>query len=150
MTGAELLAAHLALPVPPRQYAGGSWLQQVGTPVSPFGLRVGDLLGEWQRGIYHLERNLKSKKTDFSGERYVSLRYDWRGLATVDAGDLTRLVFLAHDYHIRVSIAPMTFHYLLLEFWPRLPEGAYSQRQPTLERAVAAHRADHPLPEVTP
>lgn len=140
-----------------RRYEGANWLRRnlpKGATLSEFGARVADLLGEWAHGIYHLEDSVRSPKTVWE-ERYVDLclssGFFGGGLATHDNDALTRLVFLAHDACIRVSIEARTFHHLTLYFHPRaVREGFIAERHPTIEAALARHRAAHPIEGVQP
>ena len=63
---------------------------------------------------------------------------DW---ATFDFSELTRLVFLAHDWCLRVGVAPARNGTLKIAIWRRERDGAQSRRHPTLEKAVEAWRA---------
>lgn len=100
--------------------------------------RVGELLHVWD-GIHHFEQDLM-RKVDWSHPHFISMPY--RGdLATFDSEMLTRLVFLAHDYCIRVSIMPKTSSLLQIMFHPRSSrDGGLARRHPTLECAVAEYR----------
>lgn len=104
---------------------------------SAAGVRVAELLDAWD-GLHHFEE-AAMRKVDWAHPFFVklTLRTD---LATVDFPMLTRLVFLAHDHCIRVSVRPCNGSHLTLLFHPRKREGAYSERHPTLEHAVADWR----------
>lgn len=140
-----------------RHYAGSEWLisnlkyEQKPAP-SALGLRVADLLGELAHGLYHLSKGAKYD-TDWSNTHHieVSLENGYVTLCTVDSNFLTRLVFLAHDYGMRVEIRPRTFRHLTLMFWQReVRDGSISERCPTAEDALAAHRAAYPMPAEVP
>lgn len=139
---------------PRRYYAGSEWLasnlKYMGITPSPHGLRVADLLGELAHGLYHISEAVHSSGTDWTDPRYVRvcLRPAYINLCTVDRNFLTRLVFLAHDYGMRVEIDPHTFHHFTLAFWQREARtGSYSERCPTLEQAVEEYRASYAAPE---
>ncbi|MBZ9752957.1 hypothetical protein K7W42_19140 [Deinococcus sp. HMF7604] len=141
----------------PRYFAGSEWLvsnlkyEKAPAP-SPLGLRVADLLGELAHGIYHLPKGAKYR-TNWGHSRYieVTLENGYVTLGTVDADYLTRLVFLAHDYGLRVEIRPCNFRHLVLGFSQReVRTGAYHERCPTAEDALAAHRARYPAAGSTP
>ncbi|MCD0155981.1 hypothetical protein [Deinococcus sp. 6GRE01] len=137
----------------PRHYAGSEWLaanltyEKKNAP-SALGMRVADLLGELALGLYHLPKGaLYSTNWSDTHHIEVSLENGYVTLCTVDSNFLTRLVFLAHDYGMRVEIRPRTFSHLTLMFWQRhLREGRTSERHPTAEQALAAHRARYPMP----
>lgn len=146
----------LAAPMP-RRFAGNEWLtsnlayEKKGAP-SALGRRVADLLGELALGLYHLPKSALYD-TDWSNTHHieVSLENGYVTLCTVDSNFLTRLVFLAHDYGMRVEIRPRTFRHLTLMFWQReVRDGSISERCPTAEDALAAHRAAYPMPAEVP
>ncbi|MCA9980461.1 MAG: hypothetical protein KDD89_06505 [Anaerolineales bacterium] len=53
-------------------------------------------------GVHHLN-TAKLKKVDWSNDYWVEMVYD-RQLTTVDGDDLTKLVILAHQMLLRVSV----------------------------------------------
>lgn len=125
------------------KYAGSDWLkpEYVGRDeLSDFEKRVADLLGEWQRGIYHISDEVE--KGEWSA-RMVEIRYGGT-LSTFDFDELTRLVFLAHDLCIRVEISPRANRYFTMRFHPRkrgaAGDASMFERHPTLEQAVEAWR----------
>jgi hypothetical protein len=64
-----------------------------------------------------------------------------RAWSTFDMDRLTRLVILAHDRMIRVSIVPSAPRRVGIEMWKRhTREGRMSKRHPTMEQAIATHR----------
>lgn len=70
-----------------------------------------------------------------------------RDLATYDGDALTRLVILAHDRCMRVSVEPSGPRRIQIRAWPRDPAGTgRGTRHPTIERAIAVVRAQHPHP----
>lgn len=130
-----------------RYYEGSNWVAQQRIPMSPLGRRVADLLGEWARGIYHLSDAVMSPKSNLSSHGHCKLIYrpGYATFDTVDGDDLTRLVFLAHDYGIRVELRPHGFGYMRMMFSQReTRDGGISERHPTAEQALAAHRARYP------
>ena len=64
-------------------------------------------------------------------------------LSTWDFDELTRLVFLAHDYRYRASVETAG-RSLRIAIWRRFPTGDMSVRHPSLEQAVDAWRERHP------
>lgn len=125
-------------------YAGSDWLKpeyingrEADEPLTPFERDVADMLGVWQRGIYHISPEVEK---GIWTERMVEIRHGG-DLATFDLDTLTRLVFLAHDRCVRVEISPRANRYFTMRFHPRKRDGKGFERHPTLEDAVAAWRA---------
>lgn len=124
----------------------GAWAERhMGTTLTPFGLRVFDILGMAYRGIYNAPIAWKSI--------YLSGAQDWetvqvsvRGddLSTFDSNKLTDLVFLCHEARIRFSVNPCGPCYFRLSFFPRKDTGGLSQRHPNLDEAVASFHAALP------
>lgn len=98
-----------------------------------------DLFG----GFHHLSGDVKA-----NGDG-VELNQLTSGLSTTDFDELTRLVFLAHDRRIRVSVLPSAPRRLRLVAHQRpLREGNMAARHPTIETALAQHRRFWPEKEV--
>jgi hypothetical protein len=117
------------------QYAGSDWIKySLKKELSPFGENVADLLGEWVQGIYHLNHKMLSK-VDWIDDRYISINY-WGDLSTYDGNGLSRLVFLAHWFCIRVEIDPCNFQYIKISFSPRERGGDIYKNHPKLDEAV--------------
>lgn len=128
-----------------------SWLARWNLEISPFGERVADLLGEASKGIYHIDWVYsETNRREWSRRSVIELCADLGGLTfdTVDGDDLTRLVFLAHDYGIRVEIRPRTFRHLTLIFHQRELRQNSMSGHPTAEQALAAHRVRYPAIEM--
>jgi hypothetical protein len=121
-------------------FAGADWLVSVfgvKRPVSAFGRRVADLLGDLYAGIYHITREVKNPKVQWSDEAFISVVVRGNGFATFDSSLLTRLVVLCHDRCIRCDVQPATPKHLRLVFHARKGrEGGCSERHPTMEGAV--------------
>jgi hypothetical protein len=116
---------------------------------SAVGIRIATLLEQWG-GLHHFEDTM-FKKTDWTNPRYISLKLNSRmstgQLSTFDFDALTRLVFLAHDYCIRIQLSPCNGSHFALMFHPRHKrEGCMSERHPTIEQAVADWRERNPIP----
>jgi len=92
--------------------------------ISPLGESVADLLGLVWRGLYHLDSRA-IERTDWSDERRIAVRVSGE-LATWDYDELTQLVVVSHDMHLRLSIAPRGKSTELL-FTQR--EGTFSYRE---------------------
>lgn len=121
-------------------YAGVEWLKEHAhiAEVSPFGACVANLLGDLFCGLYHWDG---WRSVDWGNAQFIRVAVGWKDLATYDSSLLTRLVFLAHDYAIRVEVNACNFHHLELYFHPRARRSAHtSGRHPSLEEAVASWR----------
>lgn len=68
------------------------------------------------------------------------VKHDRGDLATWDYNELTRLVLMAHDKCIRVSVNPISKTVIGIAIWKRLREGSMSERHPTLEQAIEKFR----------
>lgn len=117
------------------KFAGLEWLKanQRVKEISPLGERVGELLGEWASGIYHI-RDIE--KVDWANPHCIEVSLGYMNLATWDAADLTRLVFLAHWLCIRIEVTPKNRNTLCLLFHAREREGQIYKRHPRLDEAV--------------
>jgi hypothetical protein len=107
--------------------------------ISPLGAAVAGIIGAIKGGLHNYRG---ASEIDWSRNDYVEVRWDGE-LATYDFSNLTRLVFLAHDACVRVSISPRSHRSLTLLFHQRQREGGIWQRHPTLENAVAEHRTHY-------
>lgn len=58
-------------------------------------------------------------------------------LSTYDSNRLTTLLILAHELSVRIEILPCNPHYLKIQFHERVRDGDFSQRHPTIEKAVS-------------
>lgn len=135
-------------PVPTHKYAGAEWLAGgIGVKeVSPLGTRVADLLGDVFLGIYHLPYNAL-RRVNWNNKDWIEFVLD-RELATHDFNELTRLVVLAHDRLIRVSIAGCGPKYMRLMFHPRTGRnGPTYEIHPTIETAIAGIREHYGQPQ---
>lgn len=120
-------------------YSGSAWLRQVdpNKPMSAFGERVADMLGQWYRGIYH---NMDVRLADWSSDHHVEIRH-YGSLSTYDNADLTRLVLLAHRDAIRVEIRARNHQYMTILFHPRTADMPFGDRRiyewhPGIEDAI--------------
>ena len=115
--------------------------------ISDFGARVAALLSELVGGLHHWD--MKSlKRIDWTHMRHVEI-VSMLPLATYDGNDLTRLVFLAHDCALRVSVQPASPQYVRLLFHARQHDSDdWFLKHPTLEQAVAGWRKHHPVTEI--
>lgn len=128
------------------EYAGADWIErqlkhtQPGAQMSDLGKNVADLLGELFLGIYHQDR--QALKVDWTNPSYIEIVI-YGEMSTFDYDHLTRLVFLAHDYAIRVEIQAAAPRYLRLIFSQRTREGDIYRRHPTIEDALTSWRKNH-------
>lgn len=136
-----------------RRYSGSDWL--VGSffrtelalgkrkPLLPFALRAADLLGDWQRGIYHLPPSSLTKAKWDEDAVVIVIPGE---LATTDADMLTRLVLLARARCIRVAIEAATVRYLRITLSPR-KWGATTimEGHPSIEGATEKFRQEFGL-----
>lgn len=123
------------------------WCKTAGQP-SELGIRVAALLADWAGGGHHLEMGAM-EKVDWSNEAYIRCQLDMGyigDLSTFDFDGLTRLVFLAHDYSVRIAISPIKRQSMQFLFHGRNREGGLSERHPTIEQAVSAWRENHKEP----
>lgn len=128
-------------------YSGADWLRANKKELSEFGAKAADLIGDWQRGIYHIHN--QALRADWSNDRWVSVSYPGY-LSTFDWNDLTRLVILAHDRCIRVMIEP-NMRYLKITMHPRTRGGDLYNRHDTIEDAISRVRNEYGEPlEVLP
>lgn len=108
--------------------------------LSDFQARVMDILGMVGGGIYNAPISWDGVYWNHGGGMGVP----WRGSAafsTFDFDRLTRLVLLCHDARIRCEIQHNGPRGFLLVFHPRSHEGRRGERHPSIEEAVAEHRA---------
>jgi hypothetical protein len=115
-------------------YAGSGWVKSTtNQEMSPLGIKVADLLGELFLGIYHIEKEVL--KVNWTNKGYIEINIS-QDLSTFDYDKLTRLVFLAHWFCLRVEINPCNFKYIKLMFHSRKRDGFIYERHPTLEEAT--------------
>jgi hypothetical protein len=101
---------------------------------SEFGCAVANFLDVLHSGLYHIPPKTL-KKVDWVRDDYIEL-CQYGGMSTFDFDDLTRLVVMAHDRHIRVEIEGAAPHYLRLIFYKRERDGDTYHRHPTMEESI--------------
>jgi hypothetical protein len=123
-----------------RGYAGAGWIKAAQRkPMSEFGEKVADLLGDLFLGIYHIADDVR--RADWTTDRWITLTIVGNSWATWDGSNLTRLVVLAHDRCIRVEMEAVAPRTMRLTFSPREGRnGPTYKRHPTMEQAVVTHR----------
>lgn len=126
------------------KHAGADWIEdarpywksQRTDPMSEFGKKVADLLGQVYGGIYHLDSKALSKVDWSDPDRIELVFHDGRGLATYDSSDLTNMVLLCHMMDVRLDIEAATCHYLRLVFMPVTRRGFFRVGHPYLDEAI--------------
>lgn len=110
--------------------------------LSPFAATVADILGDWQRGLYHMDQDAL-RKADWSDDRMVKVKlsHECGGLATYDFDGLTQLVLLAHHHCVRIAIHPGGPRSLWLVFHPRSRDGEGFGMHPTIEESLEGFHA---------
>lgn len=104
---------------------------------------MADLLDDLYAGIYHINRTSLGK-VDWANEHHIRVVVGLHDMNSYDSNHLTRLVFLAHDFALRVELDAAGFGYLGLFFTQRSHTGkSFFDRHPTLEQAVADFRKGH-------
>ena len=127
------------------QFAGADWIKRTfKKELSPLGENVANLLGDLFGGIYHIDHRALSR-VDWANDHHIILILGWQGLSTYDMNELTRLVFLCHDYMLRCSISGTGPKYIEMMFHQRQREGDLYQRHPTIEQALEDYRKSHPI-----
>lgn len=120
-------------------YAGADWIRRARKiEPSPLGCKVADLLGELVCGIYHWEDTIRT--VDWTHPRVIKINANVRELATFDSSTLTKLVFLAHEYCLRVAVSPCSPKHLAIRFWQRDRSNDTMERHPTIDEAVEAFK----------
>jgi len=99
-------------------------------------LRCLRLVDVWLEGLHHAPRTIRA--CSVSGIELVFHR--GKHFASFDFGDLTRLVFAAHDHCVRAEVGTAGMHITVMLHARARNEGATYQRHPTLEQAVASWR----------
>ena len=111
--------------------------------MNPFQRRAVNMLSRlFGTGIYNVP--CKWENVDWDWGNGVRFTVRCSSLSTFDFNHLTRLVVLAHDECIRISIEPRSFAYLAIVMHPRTRDAdAMYARHPTLEQAAEAYRAPY-------
>lgn len=118
----------------------GEWLEaSLKRKLTPFQHRVVNLIGIVGGGIYNTPIKWQTAEFEF-GIRGVAVKWRADDFATWDFDQLTKLVFLAHEERIRVSLQPIAPKYLRVMFFPRLADGSMATRHPNLDEAIADFR----------
>lgn len=108
--------------------------------ISDLGEAVASILGDLYKGIYHLENSVlfhRRVKWDSCHSIEIVVNDEF---ASFDGNLLTRLVVLAHDKCVRVSVRGASHGYLRLMFHPRERHGSIWEYHPGLEEHVSIIR----------
>lgn len=87
--------------------------------------------------FYGGEHHIPGKIHEF-GQGWM-IKHDRGDLATYDFNGLTRLVFMAHQKCLRVSIMPLNFSTIKLIVHKREKEGGMTEKHPTLSDAIKSY-----------
>ena len=113
--------------------------------VSKFMREVLDILDHVYCGLHHTDYQEQFKKKDFCGTRSVEYVTP-SDLSTYDYNELTKLVILAHDKGIRISVRAEN-HKLIIQFHNRMGKRtnkfSMSQRHPSLKTAIENIRSNY-------
>ena len=105
--------------------------------LKPFPERAERIVRMVMGGEHHCEKVVK--KT--SPERWEITYYG--SFATFDYNQLTRLVIAAHDNCVRAEVCSGGANKIKICLWPRLRDGGFAQRHPTMEQAIEEIRGDY-------
>ncbi len=105
------------------KYAGADWLlkrliRKCNYPISDFGVKVANVLGQVYKGIYHIEREVLSRKVNWNACLALPMTV-FGELATYDDNYLSRLVFCCQSAGIGVDICGSFKRYTRLVFLPK-------------------------------
>ncbi len=74
--------------------------------LSSLGEKAANILGELVFGFNHWPSRIKLHKVEWDNELHIEVPFEVHELATYDFNVLTRLVILAHDANVRVTLWP--------------------------------------------
>lgn len=139
------MATEYAQDYPDAGYAGYEWVEAAqkywvtkrgkqypgAAPMSDFGRRVADILGDCFAGIYHLDHGALSR-VEWCDERYIEFVH-YGEIASYDFGEMTRLVFLAHQRNVRIAVQGCGPRLMRFIFHALPPRGNGKRSHPTIE-----------------
>jgi hypothetical protein len=124
------------------KYRGSDWIEsnrkywkKCDAPMSEFGKKVADLLGQVYQGIYHLPSGTL-EKADWASNHIEITVHDGNQMATYDSSTLADLVLLCHMMNVRLRIIAAAHSYLRLIFFPVTRNGFFREGHPTLDEAI--------------
>lgn len=93
-----------------------------------FEIRAEEMLSRVFGGMHHIY-SLKKEPQMWSCIHYGDC-------ATFDGAILTRIVLAAHEYCLRIAIKNGGPSRLKIIVWPRLREGAWHEKHPSIQQAI--------------
>ena len=94
-----------------QQYAGADWIEaQTKKKLSDFGRTIADIVGNWKRGIYHLQG--VDHQANWQAENEISLVY----YGQLSQYSIVELLVLCERSKVHLIIKPHAFGYLRLYF----------------------------------
>jgi hypothetical protein len=100
-----------------------------------------EFFSDLYRGSHHIPGS------KYKGENVKPYGHGWtitthEDLSSFDWDILTRLVLMAHDRAVRVEVSP-AMRYLRISIWQRVRDESTMTGHPTIETAIAGHRATY-------
>lgn len=130
-----------------------AYLRYRGLDVSDFGAMAAEFASRYYGGLHHFPKHdFGLKKVAWNSDNHLSWLDDQGQVSSFDDSGLTRLVLLAHDLGLRVTIEAATVRRLRITVGKRDVDGCFSgfDRHPTIEETVARWRSHSPPRAVTP
>lgn len=125
-----------------RSYGNG-WIAKGGrVQLSDLGLRVERILAFVYDGIYHIAREARHQRVEWDNEWRIEVvvhQGTFGGLSTYDMDRLTRLLLVAHEERVRVTIEAAAPRYLRLVFHPRKESGRLYERHPSMSDVISKY-----------
>jgi len=113
------------------KYSGADWMSQSAcVQLSPLGVKVADILGQVERGIYHIAPLVLDKREQWSNTESITISYN-NELATYDLPQLTALYLCCRRMNVPFSISSKGNSFLYLKFFES-PENHYPDLEPDL------------------
>jgi hypothetical protein len=123
-------------------YSGADWIEKNFGELSALGREAADLLGDVFLGIYHM-RYTSLKKVNWKDGYCIEVTLD-RELSSFDGDELTRLILLAHDRMLRISLSGLGPGYIRLTIHKRHKrEGQLHERMPTIDKHIELLRGHY-------
>lgn len=116
--------------------------------ISPLGEKVAAIMGIWRGGLHHFPLHDKGiAKVRWDNRDCLEVVIDFT-LDTYDFDEMTKLVFLCHDFCVRAEVTPKMNRMSVL-FMRRDRKPSIDRYHPRLEDALARYRAERPAPDPT-
>ena len=118
------------------------WLKghKPGIEISPLGEKVCNLLGLLYEGLYHFSGY---SRVNWNDPYCIEVNVRLNEFATFDADRLTLLVFLAHEFCVRIELATSGPGLMKLFISERNRDGDTYHRHPTLDQAAENFHKKH-------